>query len=69
MPRFAIIGIHDCPWYAKAEKLAEEIVALNPAIEFHKEMKDRFHWNVGTLIISFFQTQTIQQTSFIQIMS
>ncbi|CAL8109595.1 unnamed protein product [Orchesella dallaii] len=45
MSRFELVGLYDCPWYAKAEKIAEEIVSQNPAIEIHKEMFDAMQWN------------------------
>jgi len=40
------VGLYDCPWYAKAEKIADEIAAQNPSIEFHKEMMEPMHFKV-----------------------
>lgn len=45
--RYEIVGLYDCPWYAKAEKLVEEIQIQFPLVEFYKSMKDRFQWNVS----------------------
>jgi hypothetical protein len=47
MARYEIVGLYDCPWFAKAEKLVEEIQIQFPIIEFRKNMKDRFQWNVS----------------------
>lgn len=46
MVRFDIVGLNDCPWFAKAVKLADEIAGANPRVEFHHEMLDKFNWHV-----------------------
>ncbi|XP_035714659.1 putative malate dehydrogenase 1B [Folsomia candida] len=45
MVRFDIVGLNDCPWFAKAVKLADEIAGANPRVEFHHEMLDKFNWH------------------------
>jgi len=52
MARFQIVGLYDCPWFAKADKLADEIIATNSSIDIQREMLDQFHWNVRTRIFN-----------------
>lgn len=47
MARYEIVGRSDCPWYAKAEKLSEDLQAQFSNIEFNKTMKDENQWKVG----------------------
>jgi len=46
MARYEIVGLFDCPWYAKADKLADELQLEFSNIEFNKTMKDEFQWKV-----------------------
>jgi hypothetical protein len=46
MVKFDIVGLNDCPWYAKACKLADEISGINTMVEINREMLDKFHWTV-----------------------
>ncbi len=50
MVRFDIVGINDCPWFAKAVKLGEEVSAAHPRVEFHHEMLDKYHFHVCNIM-------------------